>query len=262
MFDIDKIASEITPIFRKMFHGRLAIGISGSIGKKVSDARSDIDFRVFYDEWIDDKNELERLHKELQAKIVLFREQGIKVDDYWPRSISEVNGVIDTWFLGEGKPLDVVWTVWGYQPLTDFANQYVIDDEHNVIGGWLERLSHYPEKLKQKTIDRCLGSLKYWRQDYHYESKVMRRDIVFLNGITTKLMHEIIEILYALNETYYVGDGNNLKFMEGFNLLPDDFFHRVESILVPNKKEDMFEKQRKELISLIDDVVGLVEIGV
>lgn len=50
MFDIDKIASEITPIFRKMFRGKLAISISGSTGKKVSDARSDIDFRVFCEE--------------------------------------------------------------------------------------------------------------------------------------------------------------------------------------------------------------------
>jgi hypothetical protein len=257
MFDIDKVASELVPIFKKMFRGKIAISISGSIGKKIMDARSDVDFRVFYEEWIDDKEEIDRLHCELNNKREEFRMQGIKVDDYWPRTISEVDSVIDTWFLGEGKPLNVVWTVWGYHPLTDFANQYVIDDEHNIIGGWLERLSNYPPKLKQKTIDRCLCSIKYWRNDYHYESKVIRRDIVFVNGLTTKLMHEIIELLYALNEKYYVGDGNNLKFMEGFELLPENFFDRVEKILVPGNNVDMFKKQREDLCSLIDDVVSL-----
>jgi hypothetical protein len=135
----------------------------------------------------------------------------------------------------------------------------VIEDEHNIISGWVQKLGNYPPKLKQKTIDRCFCSLKYWRYDYHYESKVMRRDVVFINGLTTKLMHEIIELLYALNETYYVGDGNNLKFMRDFEVLPSNFFKRVENILVPEKSDDMFVKQREAICLLIDDVVALVE---
>jgi hypothetical protein len=38
--------------------------------------------------------------------------------------------------------------------------------------------------------------------------------VAFLAGMSSKLVHEIIQILFALKETYYVGDGANLTFVE------------------------------------------------
>ena len=51
--------------------------------------------------------------------------------------------------------------------------------------------------------------------------------------MTSKLVHEIIQILFALNETYYAGDGANLTFVEKFKIVPADFPARVHDILYP-----------------------------
>ena len=78
-------------------------------------------------------------------------------------------------------------------------------------------------------------------------------------GMTAKLVHEIIQILFALNETYYVGDGANLSFVEKFEIVPADFSTRVHDILYPSVS-DSFTSQYAALISLIDEVLALVEL--
>ena len=101
--------------------------------------------------------------------------------------------------------------------------------------------------------------MRYWRQDYHYRNKVERRDLVFLAGLTSRLVHDLIAILFALNETYYVGDGNNLGFIARFRHVPEGFAEAVGRILYPAPGADVFERQYADLARLIDAVVDLAE---
>ena len=101
-------------------------------------------------------------------------------------------------------------------------------------------------------------SLRFWRHDYHYAHKVERGDVVFLAGMAAKLVHEMIQVLFAVNETYYPGDGTNLAFVEKFEIVPQDFAARVRMILYP-PAEDAFAKQCAELMALIDEVLVLAD---
>jgi hypothetical protein len=65
-----------------------------------------------------------------------------------------------------------------------------------------------------------LKSLKYRRTDCRYADKAIRRDVVFLAGWSSRLVHDIIQLLCALNETYCPGDGNHLQMMAGFKIIP------------------------------------------
>jgi hypothetical protein len=39
-----------------------------------------------------------------------------------------------------------------------------------------------------------------------------------LDGLSSKWVHNLVEILFALDETNFVGDGQNLHFVESFVL--------------------------------------------
>ena len=162
------------------------------------------------------------------------------------------------WLRGEIKPLPVVWTIWGYHVLTDVNNQFMIEDPYHIIGAWRERLRVYPAALKQSVLRKYMGSLRYRRHDYHDAHKVVRGDAVFLAGMAAKLVHEVVQVLFALNETYYAGDGANLSLTERFGIVPQNFATWVQAILYPTG-EDVFAQQYADLTAFIDEVLVLAE---
>jgi hypothetical protein len=253
---IQSIFEEFIPICKQLAGDqRYAISVGGSLGKGTWDQSSDIDFRLFTDRELQWPEERPELWVDYFAAIERWKERGVIIDGVWPRTVGEIDAALDRWLAGEIRPDDLVWTIWGYYILTDMNNQYMIEDPYQIIGAWKERLSVYPAVLKQAILDKYLVSLRYWRSDYHYAHKVERGDVVFLAGMTSKLVHEIIQILFALNETYYAGDGSNLRFVEKFAIAPADFPARVSAVLYPGA--DAYAAQYAALTALIDEVVAL-----
>ncbi len=254
---LQAIFAEFVPICRGVAgEQRYAISVGGSLGKGTWDSRSDVDFRLFTDEEVPWAGEAPDLWRECLAAIERWKERGVNIDGVWPRTVGEIDAAVEGWLRGEIEPVPEVWTIWGYHVLTDVNNQYVIEDPYHIIGAWRERLREYPPALKEAILRKYTGSLRYWRHDYHYAHKVERGDVVFLAGMAAKLMHEVIQVLFALNETYFVGDGANLAFAEKFAIVPQDFATRVQSILYP-PREDAYARQYAELMVLIDEVLVL-----
>jgi hypothetical protein len=257
---IQSIFKEFIPICKQIAGDqRYAISAGGSLGKGTWDNRSDIDFRLFTDREVQRPKQRPDLWADCSAAIERWKESGINIDGVWARTVGEIDSALDGWLSGEIKPIELVWTIWGYHILTDVNNQFAIEDPYHIIGAWKERLSVYPPALKQAILGKYAASLRYWRTDYHYAHKVERGDVVFLAGMTSKLVHEIIQVLFALNETYFAGDGANLSFVEKFKIVPDDFSARVGQILYPGTR-DAFASQYAALSSLIDEVLSLADL--
>jgi hypothetical protein len=255
---IQSVFEEFIPICRRIAGDqRYAISVGGSLGKGTWDSRSDIDFRLFTDQALARAKQQSELWADCRAAIERWRARGVEIDGVWPRTVGEINAALDGWLGGEIQPVPLVWTIWGYHILTDVNNQFVIEDPYGIIAAWKARLSVYPPALKQAILSKYTASLRYWRNDYHYANKVERGDAVFLAGMTAKLVHEIIQILFALNETYYVGDGANLSFVGKFTIAPADFSDRVRAILYPGLAA-AFATQYAALAALIDETLALV----
>ena len=262
-------ASSFPPIIRSVFEEfipicrllagdqRYAISVGGSLGKGTWDSRSDVDFRLFTDRELPWSKQAPELWADCIAAIERWRGRGIEIDGVWPRTVGEIDAALDGWLGGEVKPVNLVWTIWGYHILTDVNNQFVIEDPYQIIDAWKERLSVYPPALKQAVLGKYTASLRYWRTDYHYANKVERGDVVFLAGMSSKLVHEIIQILFALNEIYYAGDGANLSFVGKFTIVPADFPARVRDILYPGSAGAV-AGQYAALATLIDETLALV----
>ncbi len=249
--------ADFIPICRQYASNqRYAISVGGSLGKGTWDAQSDVDFRLYTDIDIPTLEVNPVLWKEYLAAIERWKARGVIIDGIWPRSIGEIDAGIDDWCSGNIRPEQMDWTIWGYYLLPDMYYQAIIEDPYHIISAWKERLRVYPPRLKQAGLDTYLATLHYWRNDHHYASKVERGDVVFTAGMSARLVHEVMQVLFALNETYYVGDGSNLEFARSFSLLPPDFPARVEAILYPLPPNPAAQ-QYARLCSLIDDVFAL-----
>jgi predicted nucleotidyltransferase len=252
--EIQPVIDQFLPIIRGFAVGRYAVAISGSYGKGTHDRSSDIDFRLYADDipaTFAEMGEAIRKPKEEWGR------KGIKVDDFWPRKIGDIDTAIGKWLEGNIQADNHVWTVWGYHLLPDLYHQQAVEDPFSIVAGWKTRLGAYPPKLKKAILDKHLGSLLYWRHDYHYASKVQRQDVVFLAGLSAKLVHDVIQVLFALNETYYAGDGQNLDYVLRFPHQPPDAAKRIRDCLYPLSTESVFVDQQTTLLELIDDVERL-----
>jgi hypothetical protein len=254
---IPELIDEFVSIIHKWDVGKYAIAIGGSRGKGTWDNRSDVDFRFYHEAELPGRDSEPEIWAEYHAALDRWRKQGIIVDGIWPRRIDKINLALDRWLDGETKADEMVWCIWGYHILADIYHQMIIDDPVGVIAGWKRRLQYYPQQLKTALLKKHLASLRYWRGDYHYANKVKRGDVVFLAGLSARLVHDIMQTLFALNETYYVGDGQNLDFARGFQYGPDNLDERIRDILYPRQQENIFDEQYAAISSLIDDILKL-----
>lgn len=254
---IQPVLDDLLPIVRSFAVGRYAVAISGSYSKGTPDSRADIDLRLYADELSAPFAEMGAAIRPLKAA---WGQQGVKIDDFWPRKIGDVEAAMDNWLAGKPQIIHPVWTVWGYQLLPDLYHQQPLEDPHAIVAGWKTRLAVYPPPLQKALLDKHLGSLRYWRHDYHYGNKVQRQDVVFLAGLSVKLVHDMIQVLFALNETYYVGDGYNLTHLAPLPVQPPDLANRLQAILYPPSSAAMFADQRNGLLALIDEVDQLATV--
>lgn len=257
--EVRPVIDELLPLCRALGEGACAVSIGGSYGKGTFDKISDLDFRLFCERRLAPKEAYQEAHARLQAAIDRWAAHGVTIDGCWVRTVQEIDAQVDAWLSGTLPRVDLVWTIWGYHVLTDVYNQMIIDDPDGIIARWHSRLSPYPPQLKQAILDKHLKSVRYWRNDYHYQHKVERGDVVFLASLTARLVHDLIQILFALNETYYAGDGNNLVFVEHFEHVPVGFVERVHTVLYPGTGDGALEEQYRQVCALIDETVALVQ---
>lgn len=254
-----ELLNDFLPVFRK-FAGteKYSITLAGSRGKGMADEKSDFDFGIFVEK-VAEREVRKQAYKEINRLKEKWEKRGMVVDDVWPRTYAEVEEQMEPWFNGQGEPEKYVWTIWGYHILPSIFNQQIIEDPHGRVAKWKEQLAIYPEVLKESIIKKHGSSLNYWRNDYHYRNKVYRKDVVFLSSLTARLIHDMLQVIYALNEFYYPGDGMNLKYTEQFDCKPEKFEERVVDVLHLSESDDAYEIQYRKMMKVMDDVLILAK---
>ncbi len=253
-----ELIAAMTPLIADLAEdGSGAVALAGSRGKGRSDRQSDYDFRVYAHAYRQDLKRTAQWNR-FEAAMTEWQGEGVRMDGVWMRSYSGVERDLEAWLGGTAIPKSFEWTIWGYHLPTDLASQQIVNDPEGKLAGWRTRLTTYPEPLRDAVLNQYREILQYWAADYHYESKVARRDLVFLVGIAGKLSNAILQVVFALNRAYYPGDGWNLPMAADLPLLPPDFLSRMTAILEPGRDPDAFHRQRNELIAMIADLEVLI----
>ena len=256
--DVELIAAMAPLIADLAADGDGAVALGGSRATGRSDLRSDYDFRVYADAFHGPDLKQTAAWTRFETAMHEWEARGFRMNRVWMRSYAGIERDLAAWIGGTAQPKSFEWTIWGYQLPTDLAHQRVIRDPRGLLGAWKRQLATYPEALRSAIIGQNLTVLRYWAGDYHYASKVDRRDLVFLVGLTGKLANAILQVVFALNRTYYPGDGWNLAMAAELDRLPADFAARMTAILEPGRDPDGWHRQRAELIAIIAELEVLV----
>jgi hypothetical protein len=256
---IDDAAAALLAELGRMHLGNWALSAGGSTSKGVADHLSDLDLRLYVEDGIPRPDAGDPFWDDYNAAEQSWRDRGLRIDHIGMRTFASVERELDRILGGDYTHPAPVWTIWTYRLLPDAFNQTIYYDNTGRLTAWKERLKTYSPVLKHAILRRFVPSLTYWRQDYHYRNKVARRDVTFLVGLASRLGHEMLEILFAVNEVYYPGDGNNLKLAAKLPVKPELFVERLAAALCPVPGDDMFDRQYQTIAGLIDDVLAVAE---
>ena len=288
-------AEELVPLLRSfcapvLATGEYGIALGGAHAKGVDDPESDLDLYVFARQVLP-KAERDQLCRRFSpptfsAQIHTITSWGEDENfiqggtdfysgahkvEVWFRQVEYIQGVINECQQGITRHDYVTWTVMGffnYCALSDLHKMKPLEDPTGILAGWQERIAHYPPALRQRILREYLGAAQFWPENFHYKSAVQRRDVIYTSGIVQQVIHNLIQVVFALNEEYFPGEKKLAIALEHLAVKPKEFTRRIQRLLFDgdgHKSQEggpdqaFLEWQRVELAALVQEVKGLCE---
>jgi hypothetical protein len=243
-----ELLQEIVASFKHVY-GLRAIVLGGSYASGSQRPDSDIDIALYY-------NEREPLDVEH------IRSIGVLLNDIPDPIVTDLGGW-GTWVNGgawltiQGQRVDFLYRNIDFVSATiDDCNAGIIRSDywqqpaygfHSFIyctetticrplydpDGIIERLKAkvvtYSPSLKQTIIKDFL-----WRARFTLDNTykpAARGEVYMTAGCLARAMHCLVQVLYALNETYYISEKNLARDVASFSVQPERFLERVYAIL-------------------------------
>jgi hypothetical protein len=152
--------------------------------------------------------------------------------DFLYRNLDQVEQTVDEALAG------IVRHDFGQQPTFGFYSTiYLAEtqicrplyDPHQLIAHLKSRVLAYPPLLKQRTIADGLWSVEFTL--LHADAYAARGDVYNSAGCFTRCAANLVQALFALNETYFLSDKRALRKIEDFAQQPPRFGERLTAIL-------------------------------
>lgn len=152
--------------------------------------------------------------------------------DFLYRNLTFVNAIIDD--CNAGRIRSDYWQqpAYGFHSFMYCSetaiNQPLYDPEY-LLAQLKEKVASYSPRLKQAIRDDFL-----WRARFTLDNirkSAGRGEIYMTAGGLARTIHCLVQVLYALNETYYLSEKQLARELATFALLPADFLARVNAIL-------------------------------
>ncbi len=268
-------ADALLPLLRQFCRADYGIALGGAHAKGVADPESDLDLYVFAHRILPNE-ERDRLCQDFDSEIDTIRSwgelasedgafiqggtdftfQGIKIE-CWFRDIDNISGIVAECQAGVVRRDLVTWTVMGFFnhcALSDLHHMIPLDDPAGILVEWQAAVRAYPPKLRATILREHMHAAKFWPENFHYQSAVQRQDTIYVMGIVQQVIHNLIQVIFALNKTYFPGEKKLEAALGHLAITPPDFGARIKHLLLP----DDFGAQRKALIALVREVEALV----
>ena len=230
--------------------GVAAVALGGSMARREAHPDSDIDLGVYY-----------RL--ENSPSVVDLRSLAEEIDDRHPKDAATNLGEWGPWINGGAwlqirgqrvdwlyRDLDRVEEVFAecragrpschYQPghPHGFHNHTYIGEAHyccplydpdGELAALKEQTAQYPRPLKLVLIEKYL-----WEAHFALETSrksAGRGDVFYVSGCAFRCVACLVQVLFALNEHYFVNEKGSVKAVSGFPSRPADFEEVVGEVL-------------------------------
>lgn len=102
-------------------------------------------------------------------------------------------------------------------------------DPNHIIEGLKAKVAHYPPKLKAAIIKNFLWSARFTLDN---TVKAARRGEVYIvTGGLARALHCLVQVLYALNESWYINEKRLVTELNAFDKKPEQVLERIYAIL-------------------------------
>lgn len=273
--DLLPMVDALLPLLRRFCRGEYGIALGGAHAKGVADAASDVDLYVFARQVLTN-DERTRLCAELSGaraivswgEIEPFSQAG--TDFYlgphkvecWLRNADHMAATIADCQAGVIRHDLVTWTVMGFYnhcALSDLNKMIPLEDPNGLLAGWQAEVREYPPKLRAAIIAQHLRAARFWPGNFHYLSAVERCDVIYVTGIVQQVVTNLIQVVFALNRTYFPGEKKLHAALDHLAFKPAGFTGRIERLMFPRAEPDVayLRQQSRELAELVEEVAAL-----
>jgi len=275
--DIQSAIDLLLPLLRRFARSAYGIALGGAHAKGMADPASDIDLYLFANVVL--PNDLRatlaaehdpRIHDvytwggqaPFEQAGTDFMLEGIKVE-IWLRAAHLVTDAINEAEAGVVNREFVTWTTTGFYnhcALADIQAMVVLEDPNGLLAAWKRRVATYPDNLRSAIIAQHLAAARFWPHNFHYATAVERCDLIYTTGIVQQVLHNLIQVLFALNRVYFPGDKKLAQALRKLPSTPDRFAERVEALMFPAQPATvaLLRAQREELQRLVREVGEMV----
>jgi predicted nucleotidyltransferase len=269
--EITSILSELIPVYRKIVCGKFAIALAGAHAKGMEDDDSDLDIFVYADDYQpyrvrkavfealsgDDRIYVsEDIGEAPWGGSIDFTYGSLRVETN-VKLIGRVDEVIDECLRGSIRIYPASWTLNGYYDfihLSEIGFIVPLEDDFDVILNWKNRVQRYPLNLKRAIIREFWWKSRQWVDNFHYISAMNRLDYVYTSGIVQQTFQNVIQVLFALNETYFSGDKKIEKQLKTLRFCPECLTANLEILFTMRRQLEFMQLQRKILKDALNEI--------
>ncbi|MBO0780724.1 MAG: nucleotidyltransferase domain-containing protein [Ktedonobacteraceae bacterium] len=106
--------------------------------------------------------------------------------------------------------------------------QPLYDPEH-IISDLKARVTTYPHQLKHAIIKDFLWSARFTLDNTY--KLAARGDVYIVTGCIARALHCLVQVVYALNESWYISEKRVAEDVLSFGIQPERFLERTYAIL-------------------------------
>ena len=249
--------------------GVLAVVLGGSYASGTQHEKSDIDIGLYYDEAnpfsIEDIRSIARkASPNADPTVTGFYEWGAWVNggawihtqlsriDFLYRNIAHVQRTIAE--AQEG----IIHHDYDQQPTNGFYSViYLAEtqiciplyDPDGVIATLKRQVEIYPPKLKQRIIRDSLWAAEFTL--YHARGFADQGDIYNTVGCLTRVLSNLTQLLFAVNERYFIREKKVMDDIAAFSILPPGYIQQVNHLL---SKPGSTEQELKNTVSELEQI--------
>ncbi len=232
---MDNYIKEIVDDLKKVLEIEI-IALGGSRGRNNYDKKSDYDIYIYYNKYIEKskrKNILDKYMKYMEYDNRYWEEEddgillnGIEVEFIY-RDINFLQEQYDKIYINNN-------TQFGYTTcnIENIYTSKILFDRNGILDKYKKIFEVYPEGLRKKIIINNLQLLHDKLPSFGYQvvKALSRQDIISVNNRLTEYFAVYMDIIFALNYKYNIGEKRLLDELKQCEILPKDAVRDIESL--------------------------------
>ncbi len=274
---IRSTATALLPLVRSFSLSEYGIALGGAHAKGTADDGSDVDLYLFATA-VRPNEERAQVAAAFSPEVenvvcwgddTLFSQAGTdfrfrgRQIECWLRNAAHIAETIAACQAGVVRRDLVTWTTTGFYNhccLSDVKAMVPLADPTGILARLKSQGAVYPPNLRRSIIGQHLAAARFWPHSFHYHSAVARADVIYATGIVQQVVHNLVQVILALNETYFPGDKKLDEVLAHLPCQPSGLRERVASLLWPGAPAtvDLLRRQQEEVQALAREVEALV----